>query len=135
MDPETGNADTSGGAYVKESGRGIGDALWTKIVAWADGEKIGRKGGDYKKANLPFGEAILREAPEVVERVVGETEEWAARFIKAMKSEGSADKVVEIVNRRLDHNSAPERKPLNPRADYTVEKAPNRKKSGGNFDD
>jgi fructose/tagatose bisphosphate aldolase len=135
MDPETGNADTATGAYVKESGRGVSDALWTKIVAWADGEKIGRKGGDYKKANLPFGEVILREAPEVAERIVGETEEWASRFIKAMKSEGSADKVLEVIDRRPDHNAAPERKPLKPRADYTSDKAPNKKKGGGNFDD
>ncbi|MDR1377622.1 MAG: class II fructose-bisphosphate aldolase [Synergistaceae bacterium] len=135
MDPETGNADTSTGAYVKESERGVSDALWSKIIAWADGNKISRKGGDYKKANLPFGEAILRETPEVVERIVGETEEWASRFIKAMKGEGSADKVLEVINRRLDHNAAPERKPLRPRSDYTLDKAPNKKKNDGNFDD
>ena len=135
MDPDTGNADTSTGSYVKEEKRGVSDALWQKIVSWADGEKISRKGGDYKKANLPFGEAILNESPEVVERIVAETEEWATRFIKAMKSEGSADKVLEVMNRRLDYNSAPERKPMNPRSNYTQDKAPNKKKSEGNFDD
>jgi fructose/tagatose bisphosphate aldolase len=135
MDPDTGNADTSSGSYVKENGRGISDALWNKIVSWADGEKISRKGGDYKKANLPFGPAIMGEPEEVAERIVAETEEWATRFIKAMKSEGSADKVIEVMNRRFDHNSAPERKPENPRANYTENRAPNKKKSEGNFDD
>ncbi|MDR2179189.1 MAG: class II fructose-bisphosphate aldolase [Synergistaceae bacterium] len=135
MDPNTGNADTSSGSYVKENGRGISDALWSKIVSWADGEKINRKSGDYKKANLPFGPAIMNEPEEVTERIVAETEEWAARFIKAMKSEGSADKVVEVMNRRLDHNSAPDRKPANPRANYTEDHAPNKKKGEGNFDD
>ena len=69
------------------------------------------------------------------ERIVGETEEWAARFIKAMKSEGSAEKVVEIIGRRPDHNSAPERSPMNPRANYTADKAPHGKKDGGNYED
>ncbi|MDR2174780.1 MAG: class II fructose-bisphosphate aldolase [Synergistaceae bacterium] len=135
MDPETGNADTSSGAYVKENGRGISDALWNKIVSWADGEKLSRKSGDYKKANLPFGKAIMNEPEEVLERIVGETEEWATRFIKAMKSEGSAEKVLETVCRRPDHNAAPERKPLNPRSNYTSAAAPNKKKGEGNFDD
>ncbi|MDR1979243.1 MAG: class II fructose-bisphosphate aldolase [Synergistaceae bacterium] len=135
MDPDTGNADTSSGSYVKENGRGISDALWSKIVSWADGEKISRKGGDYKKANLPFGVAIMNEPEEVTERIIAETEEWTARFIKAMKSEGSADKVIEVINRRLDHNSAPERKPTNPRANYTASAAPNKKKGEENFDD
>ena len=136
MDPDTGNADTSSGSYVKESGHGISDALWEKVVAWADGEKLSRKSGDYKKANLPFGEAILNESTEVRERIVAQTEEWATRFIKAMKSEGSAEKVLEVISRRSDHNAAPERKPLNPRANYTTDKAPGKKeKVTGNFDD
>lgn len=135
MDPDTGNADTSSGSYVKESGRGISDGLWNKIVSWADGEKMSRKSGDYKKANLPFGDAAMQESPEVIERIVGETEAWALRFIKAMKAEGSAEKVMEIMARRGDSNAAPERKPLNPRSDYVAEKAPNRKKTKGDFDD
>lgn len=136
MDPDTGNADTSSGAYVKESGRGISDSLWSKIVSWADGEKLSRKSGDYKKANLPFGMAIMNEPEEILERIVGETEEWATRFIKAMKSEDSAEKVLEVMSRRPDHNSAPERKPINRRSDYTSDRAPRKGKKGpGNFDD
>ncbi|MDR1730717.1 MAG: class II fructose-bisphosphate aldolase [Synergistaceae bacterium] len=135
MDPETGNADTSTGSYVKESGRGIEDSLWNRIVSWADGEKLSRKSGDYKKANLPFGKAVMEAPDEIVERIVGETEEWATRFIKAMKSEGSAEKVLEVIGRRFDHNAAPDRKPLNPRENYTADRAPNKKKTKGNFDD
>ncbi|GHS86107.1 ketose-bisphosphate aldolase [Synergistales bacterium] len=135
MDQETGNADTSSGQYEKETNRGIRDVVWNKIVSWADGEKMSRKSGDYKKANLPFGKAFLVEPEEIVERIVGETEEWATRFIKALKSEGSADKVLEVISRRKDHNSAPERKPINPRANYTAEPSTTKKKSDGNFDD
>jgi hypothetical protein len=52
-----------------------------------------------------------------------------------MKGENSADKVLEVISRRVDHNSAPERKPINPRSNYTADKSPNRKKTSGNFDD
>jgi len=135
MDPDTGNADTSSGSYVKEGAHGVSDALWQKVVSWADGEKLSRKSGDYKKANLPFGKAVLGELEDVLGRIVDETEEWATRFIKAMKGEDSADKVLEVISRRVDHNSAPDRKPINPRSDYTADKAPNKKKAGGNFDD
>ena len=135
MDPITGNADTSTGSYVKEKDRGVRSELWEKMVAWADEQKLSRKSGDYKKANLPFGEAILAEPAEVQERIVAETEEWAAKFIKAMRGEGSAEKVMEIMSRRRDHNAAPERKPINSRSDYTPDRAPNREKSKGDFDD
>ncbi len=135
MDPDTGNADTASGSYVKESDRGVSDALWSKMVAWADGEKMSRKSGDYKKANLPFGEAIMNESEAVRERIVAETEEWASRFIKAMKAEGSAEKVIEVMNRRGDSNAAPDRKPINPRGNYTADRAPKGKKTEGDFDD
>jgi len=135
MDPDTGNADTSSGSYVKESARGVSDAMWQKIVSWADGEKMNRKSGDYKKANLPFGKLILEEPKDILERIVGETEEWAVRYIKAMKAEGSAEKVLEVISRRGDHNAAPERKPINPRSSYTSDKAPNRERTAGDFDD
>ncbi|NLL37584.1 MAG: class II fructose-bisphosphate aldolase [Fretibacterium sp.] len=135
MDPVTGNADTSTGAYVKEKNRGIRPELWEKIVAWADEKKLSRKSGDYKRANLVFGEAILEEPDEILERIVDETEEWAAKYIKAMRGEGSAEKVLEIISRRRDHNAAPERKPLHSREDYTPDRAPNREKIAGDFDD
>ena len=93
------------------------------------------KSGYYKKANLPFGKAILSEPEDILERITGETEEWATHYIKAMKGEGSADKVLEVIDRRADHNAAPDRKPINPRSDYTADKAPNRLKATGNFDD
>ena len=135
MDPDTGNADTSSGSYVKESAHGMSDALWQKIVSWADDEKLSRKSGDYKKVNLPFGMAILEEPGDIVERIVGETEEWATHYIKAMKGEGSAEKVLEVISCRADYNAAPERKPLNPRSNYTADKAPNRERKAGDFDD
>jgi fructose/tagatose bisphosphate aldolase len=136
MDPDTGNAVTDGGTYVKESGRGITDKLWEEIVAYADGKGMSRKSGDYKKLNLPFHEKILAEPGDIIGRIVDEISEWGKRFIRAFGGEGTAEKVIEAACLRSDHNSSPERVIRNPRSKFGPEAAPNKGKgAGGNFDD
>lgn len=124
MDPETGNAVTEGGAYVKEADRGIPVELWEKMVAWADGQGFTRKDGNYKKANMPFGDEIMALPAEYQDRIVAETQEWAERFIRAFKAEGTADLVMERMAARSDHNCAPERTILHKRGEFTPDKAP-----------
>ncbi|MDR1133830.1 MAG: class II fructose-bisphosphate aldolase [Synergistaceae bacterium] len=136
MDPDTGNAVTDSGTYVKESGRGITDKLWNEIVACADGKGMSRKSGDYKKLNLPFHEKILAEPDDIIGRIVDEISEWGKRFIRAFGGEGTAEKVIEAACRRNDHNSSPERVIRNPRSKFGPEAAPNKGKGAeGNFDD
>jgi hypothetical protein len=136
MDPETGNAVTDGGSYIKESDRGISDTLWREIVAEADSKGMSRKSGDYKKLNLPFHEKILAEPDHITGRIVDEIADWGRRFMKAFGSEGVAEKVLEAASRRPDHNSSPERVIRSPRMKYGPEQAPNRSNTGGgNFDD
>jgi len=136
MDPETGNAVTEGGSYVKEADRGVSEKLWNEIVAAADEQGMSRKSGDYKKLNLPFHAKILAEPDEIVGRIVDEVAEWGKRFIRAFGGEGTAEKVVEVMSRRADHNAAPERVIRSPRVKYGPKEAPNQSKSsGGDFDD
>jgi fructose/tagatose bisphosphate aldolase len=137
MDPNTGNAVTEGGTYTKESDRGVSDELWRDMVAAADGKGLSRKSGDYKKLNLSFHEKILAEPANITGRIVDEVADWAKRFIKAFGSEGSAEKVIEVVSRRPDGNSSPERAIRSPRSKYTPENAPAKAgaKAAGNFDD
>lgn len=136
MEPATGNAVIENGTYVKEHDRGVSDALWDEMVAWADGKGYSRKSGDYKKANLPFAERILNEDKKYIDRIVDETEWWAERFIKAFGSEGSEEKVIEVANRRPTWNSAPDRKVTEKRSDYRPDNAPNKGGSdGGDYSD
>ncbi|MDR2779585.1 MAG: class II fructose-bisphosphate aldolase [Synergistaceae bacterium] len=136
MDPDTGNAVVEGGSYIKESGRGISDALWNEMVASADSRGMSRKSGDYKKLNLPFHDRILAEPDNITGRIVDEVAEWAKRFIRAFGGEGTAEKVAEVAGRRADHNSSPERVIRSPRLKYGPDNAPNKAKvSAGNFDD
>lgn len=135
MDPDTGNAVTDSGSYVKESGRGISDKLWHEMVAEADAKGMSRKSGDYKKLNLPFHEKILAEPKEIIDRIVDEVAEWGKKFIRAFGGEGTAEKVLEVMSRRPDHNASPERVIRSPRSKYGPEQAPNRSKTSGDFDD
>jgi fructose/tagatose bisphosphate aldolase len=136
MDPDTGNAVTEGGSYVKESGRGVSDELWREMVSYADEKGWSRKSGDYKRLNLPFHDKILAEPDYIVGRIVDEVADWGGRFIKAFGSEGASQRVLEVVSRRPDHNASPERVIRSPRIKYGPDQAPNQLKGGdGNFDD
>ena len=136
MDPETGNAVTEGGTYVKENDRGISEKLWNELVKAADDKGMSRKSGDYKKLNLPFHEKILAEPDHITGRITDEVCVWAKRFIKAFGGEGTAEKVIEVISRRPDNNSSPERVIRAPRSKYGPENAPNKAKpSGGSFED
>lgn len=135
MDPDTGNAVTDGGSYIKEADRGISEKLWHEMVASADAQGMSRKSGDYKKLNLPFHEKILAEPQPIIDRIVDEVSEWGKKFIRAFDGEGTAEKVIEVMCRRPDQNAAPARGILNPRSKYGPENAPNRSKTSGDFDD
>lgn len=136
MDPETGNAITTGGTYKKDPNRGISEKLWNELVAYADEKGMSRKSGDYKKLNLPFCEKILAEPQPIIDRIVDEMTHWAERFIVAFGAEGSADAVMEVMAKRPDQNAAPDRKVLGKRSDYRKDNAPGAKGNDGkNYDD
>ncbi len=62
--------------------------------------------------------------PEPIqERIVAETEDWATRYIRAFHAEGLAEVLIDTAARRIDENAAPERAILNPRSEYTRERA------------
>ncbi|MCI7403603.1 MAG: class II fructose-bisphosphate aldolase, partial [Pyramidobacter sp.] len=82
-----------------------------------------------KKANLPFCDKILALPGKYLDRILDETEYWAERFIKAFNAEGTADRVIEIVNRRGTWNPLPERKIIADRSDFRADNAPTK---GGN---
>ncbi len=56
------------GEFVKVSGDGVSDELWSKMVDYA--KEKGLKGGDYKKLNLPFENHLLGQPREIRDRSV-----------------------------------------------------------------
>lgn len=131
MDPETGNAITENGSYVKEANRGIPVSLWEEIVSWCDDQGYSRKDGNYKKANLPFYEKIASMPQDRIDIVVEETQYWAERFIKAFNAEGTASRLIERVCNREGWNPLPERKITECRDNYKASDAPAAKAMDG----
>ncbi len=63
------------GRFIKESDKGMDDALWAEIVAVADSR--GYKPGDYKNFNLLFDNRLLSQPREFRERMVADVERFA----------------------------------------------------------
>jgi len=92
-----GNAFLDGqGRFVKHSDRGMSDALWGEMVAYADAR--GFKPGDYKKLNLPFENKLLAQPRAIRERMVRGVEEFAYHLIRRVfRSEDTAPLALEIL--------------------------------------
>ncbi len=92
-----GNAFLDGqGRFVKHSDRGMSDALWEEMVAYADAR--GFKPGDYKKLNLPFENKLLAQPRAIRERMVRGVEEFAYHLIRRVfRSEDTAPLALEIL--------------------------------------
>ncbi|MEA4857956.1 MAG: class II fructose-bisphosphate aldolase [Solidesulfovibrio sp.] len=55
------------GKFIKEPGKGLDDALWAEMTAYADGKAI--KAGDYKKLNCAFEKRLLAQPAAVRARM------------------------------------------------------------------
>jgi fructose-bisphosphate aldolase class II len=55
------------GNFIKEPGKGLDEAVWAEIVAYADGKAI--KAGDYKKLNCVFENKLLAQPAAVRRRM------------------------------------------------------------------
>ncbi|MBI9086654.1 MAG: class II fructose-bisphosphate aldolase [Desulfobacterales bacterium] len=55
------------GRFIKVSGAGMEEAMWSKMVAYADAKGI--QGGNYKKLNLPFENRLLGQPKAIRDRM------------------------------------------------------------------
>lgn len=124
IDPESGNAHTENGRWVKRPDRGIPMELWNEMTAHADSMGMSGNSGDYKKLNLPFHHRIMAVGGEYRTRIIDETERWALRFFEAFNSIGTATRLVDSVVERGDWNSTPSRKIIVERGLYGPHNAP-----------
>lgn len=124
MDPESGNALTDNGSYIKRADKGIPMELWQRMVAVADAQGWARNSGNYKKLNLPFHSEIMALSGEYRQRILSDTEEWALRFFEAFGSVGLGSKVIKSIVERDDWNSTPARKIIADRNGSTAANAP-----------
>ena len=117
-----GNAELDGaGDFIKVSDAGAGENLWGKMVEYA-AEK-GWKGGNYKKLNLPFENALLGQAAGVRERMVKGVEEFVFTILTEVFNAGdTAPLALEAVLDAGSHDLGPKAEGIEDPAEWTPEK-------------
>jgi fructose-bisphosphate aldolase class II len=95
---ETGVAIKKGDSYEKSPDKGVSMELWLKMEAYA--REKGMKGGNMKKLNKPFKDAMFDEYKgnaKIRERVDEEVYNSAVQYFKALKAEKKGQDVRNIL--------------------------------------
>jgi fructose-bisphosphate aldolase class II len=129
------------GSFIKVSGEGMCDDLWTEIVAYADSK--GYKPGDYKKLNLPFENRLLSQPREIRERMVRRVEDFAYKMMTdVFNAQDTAPLGIEAILKAGSCDLGPKASRMEDSAEWTVEKILAKAASlttdegpAGNFDD
>ncbi|HHP7235429.1 MAG TPA: class II fructose-bisphosphate aldolase [Desulfobacterales bacterium] len=129
------------GNFIKVSGEGIIDDLWSQMVAYADSQ--GLKAGNYKKLNLPFENKLLAQPKEVRDRMVRRVEDFSYRLItEVFNASDTAPLAIEAILKNRTHHAGPKAERIEDPAEWTRDKIISRaagiignKGPAGNFDD
>ena len=137
-----GNAimDTAG-AFIKQPGKGLDDALWAEMVGYADGKAI--KAGDYKKLNCVFENKILAQPKAVRDRMAGAVAEFVTWLLTdVFNAGGTAPLAIEALLAAGSYDLGPKAGRIENPAEWTREQILERSKSlahdkgpEGDFDD
>jgi len=94
---EFGNAQLDAdGEFIKEADRGMTDAQWMEMVAYA--REKGVKGGDYKKLNLPFENRLMGLPRDIRERMAQGVEDFVYGLLtKVFNARDTAPLAIEAI--------------------------------------
>lgn len=129
------------GAFIKQPGKGLDEALWAEMAAYADGKAI--KAGDYKKLNCVFENKILAQPKPVRDRMAGAVAEFVTWLLTdVFNAGGTAPLAIEALLAAGSHDLGPKAGRIENPAEWTREKILERAKSlshdkgpEGDFDD
>jgi fructose-bisphosphate aldolase class II len=137
-----GNARLDGnGDFIKVKGRGVKAEIWERMSRYA--EKLGIKGGNYKKLNLPFEIFLCAQEEHVRNRMVKGVEEFVYKLlVDVFNAEGTATLAREAIFETGTYAMVPKAERIEDREDWTREKIIERagtldvdKGPEGDFDD
>ncbi|EKO38528.1 MAG: fructose/tagatose bisphosphate aldolase [Solidesulfovibrio magneticus str. Maddingley MBC34] len=129
------------GAFTKEPGKGLDEALWAEMVAYAGAKGI--KAGDYKKLNAVFECKILGQPKAVRDRMAGAVAEFVTWLLTdVFNAGGTAPLAVEALTAAGSYDLGPKAGVIENPAEWTREKILERAKAlsrdkgpEGDFDD
>ncbi len=129
------------GEFKKLSDRGVTDALWAEMIAFA--REKGWKKGDYKKLNLPFENKILAQPREIRERMSQGVEQFVYGLLtEVFNATDTAPLAVEAILRAGSPEMPPKARQTEKASDWTEARIRERalrlhgkKGPAGEFDD
>ncbi len=126
------------GEFIKEKEKGVTEELWSEMVAYA--KKMGWKGGNYKKLNLPFENKLLAQPREIRERMTKGVEEFVYHLlVDVFNAKDTADIAKEIILETNSYNPGPKVGRIEDPKDWTIEKIKSmtveKQPSSGDYDD
>jgi len=129
------------GNFFKVSDQGVTDAMWSEMVAYAQGQ--GWKGGNYKKLNLPFENKLLGQSGEIKNRMVKRVEEFVYNMlVNVLNAENTAPLAVAAILEAGSYDAGTKGQRIEDPAQWTPEKIIKRgasigsgKGPEGDFDD
>ena len=139
---EYGNAFLDeGGEFVKVPEKGVTEALWEEMVAYAKSKDI--KGGNYKKLNLPFENKLLGQSRDVRERMAGGVEFFVYELLtQVFNAQDTAPLAIEAILEANHYDLGPKTGRIDDPAEWTepkirerASKISSKKGPKGDFDD
>ena len=129
------------GRFIKLKDRGVTDALWDEMVAYATAQ--GWKAGNYKNLNLPFENRMLGQPRPVRERMIKGVEDFVYHLLtEVFNAQGTAGLAMEAILNQGGYDMGPKAERLEEPAEWTGEKIAARaatldsdKGPEGDFDD
>jgi hypothetical protein len=129
------------GEFLKEPEKGMTQAMWAEMVAYADSKGI--KGGDYKKLNLPFENKLLGLPREVRQRICKGVEDFVYGLLTdVFNAQDTAPLAIEAILKAGSYNLGAKVNRIEDPADWTEGKIRQRaaiigtdKGPEGDFDD
>ncbi|UCG08894.1 MAG: class II fructose-bisphosphate aldolase [Desulfobacterales bacterium] len=108
------------GSFIKLADEGVSEDVWKQMVNYA--EKLGIKGGDYKKLNLPFENKLLGQSSEIRTRMVKRVENFVYNMlVDVFNAEGTAPLAISQILQTGSYDAGAKVGRIEDPADWTPE--------------
>lgn len=108
------------GSFIKLADEGVSEDVWKQMVNYA--EKLGIKGGDYKKLNLPFENKLLGQSSDIRTRMVKRVENFVYNMlIDVFNAEGTAPLAISQILQTGSYDAGAKVGRIEDPADWTPE--------------